>query len=331
MADEPRWESELFEFRSFNFGEYALQMATEGCTAIRRGREDVVEIDARTRSADLYLQFDSVDELDRVRLSGRVTHTGPAATGTWLQVLCEQTRFERHVSLTQADGAWPYEVVLDPADLRGVVVVRPMLIDEREQAGGLVVAIGDGLQLRFDAPSAPFGGGLPTKWTSTVFVERGIPKALTFLEVLPDTDPVLYLNDGIRDFRVLLQSRGSHGSVARVRQLLLDTIESDTWFTLGRRAADQAYRLTGDESVELVDEAALDGWAGAALDRIARFLGLPQDESAREHAAVNLLSASHHEQVRAAIDSHVGTGGLGTRMEALISDLARQPDPDGQR
>ncbi|MCB9900495.1 MAG: hypothetical protein H6826_04000 [Planctomycetes bacterium] len=318
------WESELFEAYSFPFARRAYTLEVSEALLSSGAKTLALDLAPGATSLDLFDLVDVVDEWDELHLTIRIGEDeAPPPAGLWLQVLCADTRIESVSPVSDPQ----VRCSLSIADLRGTALVRVLGVCTSSVGprAGLVVADSAGVLVRLDAPREPFGSGLRTQWDRDFFVSRSIPGALACVDFPPDEEPCLYLNSGIEDFQSLLASKMSSGPIAATRQLLLDQIEVDTWFALGRQATAQMYSEDANPGDPLLEDADLaDGWQGLALGRIATLVALGKGESGRAAVAERFIEASAHEEMRGRLASSVSRNrGLADRVRRLAQALGR--------
>jgi len=320
------WESELFEFRTYSYHSHAGDLSPTACRI--RDPERVREISIAMGGSRVDLTAEdgactpgSSIELDlEFRPSGEVDQATP-----WLQLICERTRYEQATPI-EPNGA-PAILTTAPIDIdsvRGDVLARVLYVSTADP--GLVVGESEPVVVRVDPPPDAFGGGLRTKWSATFFESKQIPAALSYLYLPTDDEPTLYLNNGIPNFQQIIESKGERTIVARLRQFLLDTIEVETWFALGRHCAGRVYRLEDDDRVEL-RESEPDAWCLSVLRAIASKSRRP--DYSPEEIAWQLLDPSQHDETRSALQSNVGAGGLGKRIENIAVEAGALLGPAG--
>lgn len=187
-------------------------------------------------------------------------------------VICKATRVRRALVLVEGivgAGVHRADLELSVRDLRGAVEVTPVLvrtIDRPESDDGFAVTAGSRLatglsaEIRIDASRPPNGEFLDIRYES--FRTQGAPQfprpdALYQLDCDGD-EPVLWLNLDHAAVCSALDSAGSVGRVARLRDVVFAQVAMSVWTRLFWRAA---------RSVQLVGETVHE-WEDAVLMRL---------------------------------------------------------------
>jgi hypothetical protein len=166
---------------------------------------------------------------------------------------CEKTRWRRGYALSYSEdrGTWSGSVEINRAQLRETVKLVGHLVRTvsspsnyrfaNRQASR--VASSQEWHLYIDAPSLPPGNHLEVRWEDFKVSEHPVraanPTLMYYLD-FSETQPVLWLNEGISDFKPVLMSLGTVGSKAAVRNTLFDSISQTVWISLVLQAANAA-------------------------------------------------------------------------------------------
>jgi hypothetical protein len=319
------WETELFDFHSYPYQNDAVALQLKAVTLEGPdGRTQTMDDVENSASLDIHERVDDIDEWETVKIELEYCRSSNKLDPAWLQIICEDTRFEQVEPVTQKEGdTSPHVLHLDIDKLRNTVVLRPLTTSANDQEPGLVTGEGDRIEIHLDRKPDPFGSGLRTEWSALWFSGQGRKNAMSWLDFPSDGDPILYLNSGIEGFQDMLNSKGPHGPLARTRQFMLDLITAQTWMALGRRAASQVYEVDSErEELREIDEELLTQWQGAALNKIASFMGSAKDDDPQKAAAGALLDHSRQEEVRASVEAALPPGkGISSRLEKLADAL----------
>jgi hypothetical protein len=317
-------------FLPYAYGERRLGL---GITEVRAGEEaldlDAVyddgrrELDLRehaghTEPVAIGVELDGVDQalLASVLPAGEVA--GPPLR--FVVVVQDEGGWYRTTApLRELDGGLRGTLEVVPADSTGVLTVEAIALrtaaasepDPRFASGrGMRVASSHSLTIRTREPVASPGGALDVRWedfTKSTHPERKRRSERVFYLEVTHEPPVLWLNQGVPDLRAVLDSKGTHGQRAVIRDLINRTIALPAWYALVHVAS---LSVTQDEESR---PTVPDGWRRGLLARIAPRL---HPGVARETAYGRLLEelwALRHEEERDGTE-------LIERMVAAIED-----------
>ncbi len=177
--------------------------------------------------------------------------------------------------LAPADEGYAGKLELVPADSTGHIDIEALVV-RREDAdrgsrgfatrAGMRVASSSPIRVLTREPTAMPGGALDVRWedfrTSAHPERKRGSSRIFYLETTLDP-PVLWLNRANPDLVAVLESKGTRGSKAMVRDLLNQAIAQPVWYALVHTAS---MAVTRDE-----DGAATvpEGWQRGILARIA--------------------------------------------------------------
>ena len=177
--------------------------------------------------------------------------------------------------LQSVDGALRGVVELVPADSTGVLTVEAIAMRTAPVSAaaprfaskrGMRLASSHPLTIRTRELVATPGGTLDVRWedfTESTHPERKRrPERIFYLEVTSEP-PVLWLNAGVVDLRAVLDSKGTRGQRAVIRDLIYRTIALPAWYALVHVAS---LSVTQDEESR---PTVPDGWRRGLLARIA--------------------------------------------------------------
>ena len=180
--------------------------------------------------------------------------------------------FEAEVTVVLPDSTGELEI--------GLIAVRTAKSDTRPSAGfatetGMRVASAAPLRVTTREPTATPGGSLDVRWVD--FPSSELPQlrrrrsAVFYLESTCEP-PILWLNKANPDLAGVLESKGTRGRTAMVRDLLNTTIALPVWYGLFHAASLAVQR---DEEGEAH---APEGWRAGFLVRLAPrcFPGCPK-------------------------------------------------------
>jgi hypothetical protein len=165
-----------------------------------------------------------------------------------------------------ADTGAAKTVGYDPADCRGDIEVQAFLVyTDRANgvASGTRCSQSERTLVHFDDFQAPPGKDIEIRWAdfSTEDQYADVKDELFVLE-LNIEPPVLFLNEGLPNFKTTLMSRARTGPRARIREAQFTLIESQVQTVMISEALGRLIDAGGDE--EEIDEQ-LGGWRGRVL------------------------------------------------------------------
>jgi hypothetical protein len=168
----------------------------------------------------------------------------------YLTTWCESTYLRERVIVETSlvePGTYDFEVTLERDHLRNTAVLKPYLArtkesevesDEFATTEGARLASSRPWELRVDISQGPSGDYLEVLYDS--FEEKEyLPdkKRVYHLDFREAKSPTLWLNSDHEKITRVLDSRGSHGPEARVRDVFFDNISQSVWTQLIVRAA----------------------------------------------------------------------------------------------
>jgi len=188
---------------------------------------------------------------------------------------------ERRAVVLEKDGTtWRGELALPKTHLYGQVDLEPTLVrtssgsdDNFAAHPGALIASGAPVTIEIDESPTPIGGYLEIKFDN--FRESANPKRSARAELLYilDTDrdtPILWLNEGIPEFKIVMLTKGPRGRNLRVRDAMFDTIVSQVWTALASIALTELalviaeQKATEDQDSDPV--ASLPEWHGQVIN-----------------------------------------------------------------
>jgi hypothetical protein len=152
-------------------------------------------------------------------------------------------RERQTVPMVPENGHWGGVLDMPKSELYGQVDLEPMLVRSAQgDAGtgyaahrGAVIATGEAVKVVVDEPPLRAGGFLEVRFEnfsdSASPRRHGKPQLLYLLDTDGET-PVLWLNEGIPEFKTVMLARGPRGYNLRVRDAMFDTIVSQVWTSL---------------------------------------------------------------------------------------------------
>lgn len=153
-------------------------------------------------------------------------------------------RDRRTVSMVAEDGRWRGTLDILKSELYGELELEPLLVRTQARGSGdagfaahcgAVIATGTAVQLVVDEPPLSSGGFIEIRFEN--FRDSGSrkrnekPTLLYMLDTDPEV-PVLWLNEGIPEFKTVMLAKGPRGGNFRVRDAMFDTIVSQVWTSL---------------------------------------------------------------------------------------------------
>jgi hypothetical protein len=238
----------------------------------------------------------------------RVLPPEEGSTPPWrlrISLSCEKTRWRRGYTLNPGgdNGIWAGTIDINRAQLRETVKMIAYLVRTtssgadsqfaRRQATRLVSS--PEWYIYVDPPSFPPGNHLEIRWEdfklSLHKVRMENPSLLYYLD-FTESPPVLWLNEGVIDFKPVLMSVGTIGSKAAVRNTLFDSISQTVWVALVMQAANAA----PDSDSEPPED-----WQRGMLSQFAPFV---YRDCSKELAVRQLIAAAKdREQIPTLIES----------------------------
>lgn len=179
----------------------------------------------------------------------------------YVTVRCHETIYRDKVTLSESStstGAYSVELKLPKSSFRGTVEVRPYLVrtKTREKVGGYAskknfrVASGQIYRVVIDKPEdeePPAIDGEPVNFSQVSHLPSG--DKLYYLDFRNESRPKLWINSDHPRITEVLQSRGSVGAEARMRDVILDEMSYGIWLQLLVRAG-SAVDKDGDVEYE---------------------------------------------------------------------------------
>jgi len=192
----------------------------------------------------------------------------------YVTVRCHETIYRDKVVLSEAptdSGVYDVEIELPKSSFRGSVELRPYLVrsETTEAAGGYAskknfrVASGQIYRVVIDRAGdeePPAIDGEPVNFSQVSHLPSG--EKLYYLDFRNESRPKLWINSDHPRITEVLQSRGSVGAEARMRDVILDEMSYGVWLQLLVRAGSAL-----DEAGEVEYE-----WQETMLQTFARNL-----------------------------------------------------------
>ena len=99
------WETELFEFHSYPYQKDAVALQLKAVTLKGPdGRTQTMDDVENSTSLDIHERVNDVDEWETVTIELEYCRSSNKLDPAWLQIICEDTRFERVEPVTQKEG-----------------------------------------------------------------------------------------------------------------------------------------------------------------------------------------------------------------------------------
>lgn len=209
---------------------------------------------------------------------GKVLPTSESDGSTAHLVLVAQTTQGRRREAFQVGSDGLVSLSLARSEWVGVVELYGLLVRSHESTEPLegfashrhaLLAWSEPLQVRFDeAPDRP-GDLLPVRWVR--FTERPDLRDCRqhLFAVIPENPPELLLNLDVLELRAVLDSKGTHGTKARIRDAIFMQIAHQVWTSLLVTAlsslATEASAVTTGLGQDVLDQ--LSPWEAAVLRR----------------------------------------------------------------
>lgn len=248
-----------------------------------------------------------------------------------LRLTGDQSRVRTVIDLGPPSKRIERSLPLAGADHRGDVSVRAHAVLRASRPSGspstaahlgAIIATSEPLTVRFDEPPQPLGDTLPVVWTS--FADRGWQSGALF-QIEYSEPPAIHLNSDDKQTLRVLDSRGTHGKAARVRDAAFTTIAHQGWTSLLASVLAKARALVEIDHLrpdEVIDNLA--DWETAILRTWAPRL-VPTGGGEPVEELVDGLDAERFAQVLteilpAAIQKEVQTQHFS--VSALIEDRA---------
>ena len=155
----------------------------------------------------------------------------------------------------------------DPADSRGDIEVQAFLTYTGQENGvlpGTRCAESDRVLVHFDGFQTPPGSGIEINWVDFTQEEQyaDVQGELFVLDLLTEP-PVLLLNEGLPDLKIILMSGANRGAVARVKESQFALIESQVWNVMITEALSRLADTDNDDEDDISDR--LGGWRSHVL------------------------------------------------------------------
>lgn len=272
-----------------------------------------------------YLEDHPLDHWAEIQI-GIEVNPESSPEGTVIQATCEKTRFEQVWSHTGIElGKW--ELKLPTSHLRDIVAIRAVSIAGPPLPTGLIQGESPFLLIRVDRPSQILGGGVRAEWSGEAFINR--KGLLTFVDFSNPGEPIVYLNDRIRDFRALMTSH-KRSVIGGLRTFLLSQIEVDIWISLGQQAAAHMQsELAGAgldlDDEDLSDEEIVELPTGVVIDCLRTMAGLcgaRRDPNPILAVTRRLVDGNFYEELRGHVAARKKGGVHSTALSSLIKAVA---------
>jgi len=203
----------------------------------------------------------------------------------YIAVRCHETIYRDQASVSEAptdSGTHEVEVTLRKENIRGTVELHPYLVrtEDRSEEGKYAsqsnfrVASGRSYTVVVDRPDderPPAIDGEEVSFSQASHLPGG--EKLYYLDFRNESQPKLWINSDHPRITDILQSRGSIGAEARMRDVILDQISYGVWTQLLIRAGSAI-----DEDGEVEHE-----WQKTVLETFARNLYDVSDLSEATH------------------------------------------------
>lgn len=178
---------------------------------------------------------------------GDETEAPPAKL--YVTIRCHETIYRDRKIVSEPptkNGEYPFEIEIEKSDVRGTVELRPYLVrtTTRQSAEpyatekNFKVASGKIFRLVVDRPEGeeePAIDGEPINFSQVSHLPGG--NKLYYLDFRTESRPKLWINSDHPRITEVLQSRGSVGAEARMRDVILDQMSYGVWLQLLVRAA----------------------------------------------------------------------------------------------
>jgi hypothetical protein len=214
-----------------------------------------------------------------------------------LSITCAVTRLRRRVVLEQTrPGTWRGDVVLNRRDLKGTVMLRPLLVRRTELPStdvaaqaelltGAIIAEGREARLVVDPPVSAIEGTLRVRWddfrASKDPWRRDHSSELMYLEAYGDR-PTLWLNSRYAELKAALHSRSRQGPNAILRDMTAALYAQTAWLQLITAALGSV--ILDEDNLEEPIELHEEHWKREALEDF-----LPRMYPFRERGGVGPL------------------------------------------
>lgn len=221
-----------------------------------------------------------------------------ALLGLMVRVTSVSSRVRRSVPAPNGQFSHTFEIDIPIGELRGELTVDVVLVlrsDVEEVPGracavGSVVAESRPWTVVIDQREAPPGRGIRIEWTSFADpTNADLPEAQLFAVRL-EGEPVLLLNRDIDNAYEVLESRGTHGAKARIRDAIFHQIVNQVWTSLIGTAWSHFVAACAEDNldgVEILDE--LTAWQREVIVDWAPLL-VPDVNGDREQAVLEMIS-----------------------------------------
>lgn len=145
----------------------------------------------------------------------------------------------------------------------------PSPTDGYASHSGALLAWSNPLHLRFDEPTERSGDLLPVRWVRFTELPDLQTRSRHLFALNPQNPPELLLNADVLELRAVLDSKGTHGAKARIRDAVFMQLAHQVWTSLLVTAlaslTAQADSSDEDPGDELLDDLA--PWEAAVLRR----------------------------------------------------------------
>jgi len=244
-----------------------LPLGSDGAYLVYVERPDVLRLQVNAELTADATDFLEAEGLNQYRVS--------------LILRSVQSRRRLALPLDESTGSRAAKVEFKRHDWSGDVGLQAVLTAEQSNGDdgsqGKLVAWSRELRLVFDEPQFPPGSSLKVEWAD-FSNEPGLDPKHLFALRERDGQPVILLNQAFPEAVAVLESKGTHGPKARVRDATYQMIVHQGWSSLLATALDSlAEADEGATAEEALSE--IKGWEERVLRPWAPYL-IPESESA---------------------------------------------------
>lgn len=207
-----------------------------------------------------------------------------AGGDTWalmLRLVSVPSRIRRSVMAPPGVAQHDFELTLPLHELRGDVTIDVVVVLTRdiEAEDGAATAVGSVIgesacwTLVVDPIEPPPGRSIRIEWKSFKAIENGDLPDEDLFAMRMEGDPVILLNRDIDNAYEILESKGTRGAKARIRDAIFHQVLHQCWTSMIATAWSQFVEVCAEESIdglEVLDE--LVGWQRTVILDWAPFL-----------------------------------------------------------